>query len=524
MAKEVKRHLDLISGAAQRHPFATAVVSSGTRLTFGQVDDRVARLGAALRSQGLVPGDRVVLLADNELEFLEIQGACLRSGFTLVPLNTRLADPELAYIINDAAPALLIAGREHGQRIERLGRAAGVKRLVALGAPGRLESYDELLAGAEPDPEADPLDPALGALILYTSGTTGRPKGAVIDRAGFTSRIFIDALELGAGTDDVWMQSLPMFHIASFLAYSFVFRGAPTVMLPSFSPRAALETIQRERVTGMVLVPTMIAMILDDPCIDSFDISTLRLLVYGGASIDPPLLRRAMERLRCGFHQQYGMTETGVSSILRPADHNPEDKNVLASGGLDAVGFEVRIVDDDERPLQAGEVGEIVCRGPGIMTGYWGLPEVSAETLRNGWMHTDDLAYRDQRGFLHVVDRRNDMIISGGENVYPREIEAELAEHPAAPEAAVIGLPDAKWGQVVSCVLAGGAPPAEELEGWLRERIAGYKVPRRWFRVPELPRNATGKVLKVQLRLELAGQGSGPKEAMAEPSRLNGAA
>ncbi|MBE0598227.1 MAG: AMP-binding protein, partial [Desulfuromonadales bacterium] len=438
------------------------------------------------------------------LEYLEIQGACLRSGFTLVPLNTRLADPELNYILGDAAPALLIAGREHAERVEGLGTAAGVKRLVGLGQPRRLDPYDSLLAAAEADPEADPLDPNLNTTILYTSGTTGRPKGAVIDRAGFSARLFIDALELEVRTEDVWLQSLPMFHIAMFLGCSFLFKGATAVMLPNFTPRAALEVMQREQVTSMVLVPTMISMLLDDPAIASADISRLRLIVYGGACIDPPLLRRAIARFGCGFHQQYGMTETGVSSILRPADHLLENNAPLASAGTEAAGFEVRIVDDQDRPLPTGEIGEIVCRGPGVMTGYWNLPEVSAETLRHGWMHTGDLGYRDESGFLRVVDRRNDMIITGGENVYPREIEAILAEHPAMPESAVIGLPDPRWGEVVCCILSGRAPAEAELESWLRERIAGYKMPRRWFRMAELPRNATGKVLKAELRRELA--------------------
>jgi fatty-acyl-CoA synthase len=210
-----------------------------------------------------------------------------------------------------------------------------------------------------------------------------------------------------------------------------------------------------------------------------------------------------MDRLRCGFHQQYGMTETGAQSILRPNDHDLSDPGSLASAGCEAVSFDIRLVDDDDHEVPSGAVGEITCRGPAVMSGYWNLPEVSAETLRGGWMHTGDLAYRDERNLLHIVDRRNDMIITGGENVYPREVEAALAGHPAVPDAAVIGLPDARWGQVVTCVLRDDAPPDDELEAFLRERVAGYKVPRRWLRVAELPRNATGKVLKARLRDEL---------------------
>jgi acyl-CoA synthetase (AMP-forming)/AMP-acid ligase II len=215
-------------------------------------------------------------------------------------------------------------------------------------------------------------------------------------------------------------------------------------------------------------------------------------------------LRKAIAKFACGFQQHYGMTEAGSTSMLKAEDHNPDDTDALTSVGCDAAGYELRIVDENGKQLLNGEAGEIILRGAGLMTGYWGHPEKTAESLLNGWFHTGDIAYRDKRNFLHVIDRRNDMIISGGENIYPREIEAVLGDHPAIPEAAIIGLPDPKWGEVIACVLREDAPAEKELEAWLRERIAGYKIPRRWFRVPELPRNATGKVLKVQLRKQFS--------------------
>jgi acyl-CoA synthetase (AMP-forming)/AMP-acid ligase II len=211
-----------------------------------------------------------------------------------------------------------------------------------------------------------------------------------------------------------------------------------------------------------------------------------------------------MARFGCGFHQQYGMTETGAQTILRPDDHDPDDDEVLASGGTEAVTFDVRIVDEHDQEVPPGAVGEVTCRGPAVMTGYWRRPEATAETLRNGWMHTGDLGYRDVRGFLHIVDRRNDQIVTGGENVYPREVEVVLAEHPGQLDVAVVGVPDPKWGQLVVGVLAGdGGPTDDELTAWLTERIARYKVPRRWVRLDELPRNVTGKVLKGELRKRL---------------------
>ena len=325
----------------------------------------------------------------------------------------------------------------------------------------------------------------------------------MIDRAGMTARVFVNATELEARGDDVFLEALPMFHISAFLAYAYAFRGGTVVQLPTFSPTEWLELQQAERATSTVLVPTMIGMLLDDPVINDYDTSSLRLIVYGGASIEPPLLRRALARFGCGFHQQYGMTETGAQTILRPADHDPDDDEMLSSGGTDAASFEVRIHDPEDRPLPPGEIGEICCRGPAVMSGYWGLPEVSAETLRNGWMHTGDLGYWDERGYLHVADRRNDMVITGGENVYPREVEAVLSEHPAIREVAVIGLPDPKWGEIVTAVVVGDETLDEELVAWLRERIAGYKIPRRYVWADDLPRNVTGKVLKTTLRAEL---------------------
>jgi len=495
------RHLDLVAGPTVRRGDAVAVVGNGRRLSFAEVDDRIGRLGGLLRGLGLTPGDRVALLADNELEYLEIQGACLRSGFALVPLNTRLAEPELRFILEDCDSGVLVTGRNHAERGRKLAADLGIPHVLELGDGG---NYDEALAGAVGDPATDPLEPELPATILYTSGTTGRPKGAVVDRLGFTARVLINAVELQVRQDDVHLACLPMFHIAAFLAYAHVVNGAAVVMLQEFEPAEALAAMERERVTTTVLVPTTIGMLLDSPAVDAHDLSALRLIIYGGSAIEPAPLRRALARFGCDMHQQYGMTETGGQTILRPADHDPDDEEKLASAGTEAVGLQVRVVDDGDRPLPQGEVGEIVCRGPSVMREYWNRPEATAEAMRDGWMHTGDMGYRDRRGYLHITDRRNDMVITGGENVYPREVEAVLAEHPDVGEVAVLGLPDARWGQIVTAVLVGTAVGDEELAGWARERLASYKVPRRWIRVDELPRNVTGKVLKHRLRETLA--------------------
>ncbi|MDA8267103.1 MAG: AMP-binding protein [Actinomycetota bacterium] len=497
-------YLDLVAGVAAAHGERVAVVGSGRRIRFGELHERTGRLGAALRRLGLRPGDRVALLAANEPEYIEAQAACLRSGFTLVPINTRLADPEVSFILADCTPAVLIGGRSQLTRSAALATECGVTHVFGLGEADGVERYEDLLAAAVPDGTADPTDPDLTALILYTSGTTGRPKGAMIDRVAFTARVLVNCAELQLRPTDVHLAALPMFHIAAFLAYAHIVVGGSVAMLPEFSPQQCLAAMSEEHVTTTVLVPTMIAMLLDSPEMASSPPPDLRQIVYGGASITPRLLARAMDGFGCDMLQQYGMTESGASTIVRPADHDPNDEEKLSSAGSEIVSFEVAVVDDDDIPVPPGELGEVVCRAPSLMRGYWNRPDATAEALRGGWMHTGDIGFRDSRGRLHITDRRNDMVITGGENVYPREVEAALLEHPAVGDVAVLGTADPTWGQVVTAVLVEPAPPDAELESWVRHRLAGYKVPRRWVRVGELPRNATGKVLKHELRVMLA--------------------
>ncbi|MBW2145029.1 MAG: AMP-binding protein, partial [Deltaproteobacteria bacterium] len=277
----IKRYIDLVSGAAKRSPDATAVVADHVRLTFSELNQRVGRLGSAMRSAGLKTGDRVALLAANELEYVEIQTACLRSGFAMVPLNIRLALPELEFILNDCEPALLIGGRREHDRIKELAPTGSFKKVIGLGDSSSIAPYDDFISGALPDPSADPLASDLACTILYTSGTTGRPKGAVIDRKGLTARVFINALELESSSDDIFVACLPMFHIAAFLAYASVFRGGTVVMLPEFTPETCFNLLKKEKATSLVLVPTMIRMLLDSPAIEGFDHSSLRLIVYG---------------------------------------------------------------------------------------------------------------------------------------------------------------------------------------------------------------------------------------------------
>jgi acyl-CoA synthetase (AMP-forming)/AMP-acid ligase II len=495
------RHLDLVAGPLSRVPGKAAVVADGRRLTFAELDDRTNRLGAALQQRGLVPGDRVALLARNELEYVEVQAACVRFGFALVPLNVRLAPRELEFIVGDCRPSVLVAGRGLAPAAHAVASESGVPHVLGLGSDlGSVTSYDDVLAAAGV-PEEPPLDDSLISTILYTSGTTGRAKGAMIDRRGFTARVLINSSELGVRQDDVHLAVLPMFHIAAFLAYAHVANGGTVVLLPEFTPEAAFALLDREHVTTTCLVPTIISMLTDHPDRTRHDLDRLRLIIYGGSSIAPTALRRAMAAFGCDFHQQYGLTESGGQTILRPADHDPADERRLSSAGSEAISVQVRIVDAEDRDVPAGELGEVVCRAPSLMVGYWNRPDATEEAFRSGWFHSGDIGYRDEDGFVHIADRRNDMIVTGGENVYPREVELVLAEHAQIDDVAVIGTPDDRWGQIVTAILVGNELPTdEELRGWAQERLAAYKVPRLWVRQGELPRNATGMVLKHELR------------------------
>jgi fatty-acyl-CoA synthase len=313
---------------------------------------------------------------------------------------------------------------------------------------------------------------------------------------------------MGVRPRHVFVQTLPMFHIAANLAYSFVIAGATLVLVRDFSVAAVLDAVEAWRASHVLLVPTTINAVTQDPLIEGRTFEDLEMVLYGASPIAPEVLRRAIEVFGCGFLQFFGMTETSGCSLLRPADHDPERRpDLLASAGTDTYSFETLVVDEAGATCPPGVVGEVVTRGPAVMDAYWGQPEASAEALRGGWMHTGDLGYRSEEGYLFVTDRLKDMIVTGGENVYPREVEDVLFEHPGVYEAAVIGLPDERWGERVHAVVVarpGYSLTEEELVAHCRQHLAGYKCPKTTEVVEALPKNVTGKVLKRDLRAERA--------------------
>lgn len=489
---------DLLAHGVRRYPDRACVVVDDRALTFAETSARAARLAGLLRSRGLGDGRRVALLALNELEHLEIRVGTQRAGTIFVPLNYRLSEPELRGILEDCTPDLLIAGPGFEDVAERL----GVPWVLHLGpdAPdGR--SYEQAIATQAAAPPPAALDGRQVTLLAYTSGTTSRPKGVMLSNWGTHATTVAMGHEIGAHPDATYLACGPMFHIGHTVGFSFTYLGATHRQLPKFDVEAFTSTTARHGVTHTQLVPAMIHAVLER---GGEQPRGLQRILYGAAPMAPELVRRAISTWGCELVNGYGSTEVMGISMLPPEDHDPERApELLGSVGRSCAGTSVRLVDEGDRDVSHGDVGEVIARGASVMCGYWGNPEATAEALRGGWMHTGDLGYRDAAGYLHLVDRRHDKIVTGGENVYPSEVEHRLVEHPDVLEAAVVGVPDPRWGESVSAAVVlrdGSAADAAALTAYCRETLTGYKIPKQILLVPALPRTATGKLLRRDLR------------------------
>jgi long-chain acyl-CoA synthetase len=486
--------INLLSGlrrVARLWPGQPAILGPGPALTYEQFYDRVLRGAQALASLGVAPGDRVAVLMANCPQYLELYYATAALGAVIVPMNTRWGPQEMAFTLDDSGSKLLIFDDHLAPA------AAGLQ----VGLRLHVSEYEQRAAAAlpwqGPEPEAEDL-----AGLFYTSGTTGGPKGAMLTHRNILANAFTSVIEFGATRDWIWLHAAPMFHLANGAAmYGLVLLGAPHCFIPGFEPEAFLDAVQRYRATSVVLVPTMLNLVLNHPAFGRYDTSSLSVLLYGASPMPLDLLRRAMDHFRCRFIQGYGMTETSpLLTVLRHEDHAG---GALGSAGRPVIGVEVRVVDQHDRDVPTGEAGEIIARGANVMKGYWNRPDVSAEVLRGGWMHTGDLGAFDERGFLYILDRMKDMIKTGGENVYSPEVESVLYAHPDLLEAAVIGLPDPKWGETVHAVVVprpGRQPSTEDIIAWCRGRLTHFKCPTSVEFRHSLPKSATGKVQKNVLR------------------------
>jgi long-chain acyl-CoA synthetase len=489
-----------------------ATVCGDRRRTWTEFGDRVARLAGGLRGAGLGDSGRVAILALNSDRYLEYLYAVPWAGGVLVPINVRLAPPEILQILQDSETETLVVDDAFSPLLPALcSGPTTVRRIVFAGdgpAPAGSLHHEEILAAAAPIADAQRAGDDLAG-IFYTGGTTGRPKGVMLSHGNLAANA-LNVVSLLRVTDEtVYLHAAPMFHLADLgMTFAVTLMGGSHTFLPKFDPADTLRALQELRVTHGVFVPTMLQMMVHRPDVDTYDLSSLRAIIYGASPMSDALLARAMEAFSaCEFAQCYGMTELSpLATCLEFRYHTLEGPlaGKLRSAGWAAPSVEVRIVDaqDDEAPR--GTVGEIIARGPTMMKGYWNQPEATAQALRNGWMHTGDLGYMDHDGFVYVVDRLKDMIITGGENVYSAEVENVIHQHPAVSLCAVIGIPSPAWGESVHAIAVlkeGFTLDQESLLAHCRERLAGYKCPRSVeIRRQPLPLSAAGKVLKAELR------------------------
>jgi len=496
----------------ENYPEKVAAICGDTRLSFQELDERVNRLSSALSGLGLKKTDRISVLSFNCHRFLELYYGIAQLGAVVVPINFRLQPPEIKYIVNHSGSKAIAVDPALVSLIEPIRtELQSIEHFILISdnqQKGYL-SHEELLGGGNPNYHGPDVreDELLG--LFYTSGTTAEPKGVMLSHKNMLSNIVHSEGVYNYFPEDIYLHAAPMFHLADGAAvFSHTTRGATQVFIPRFDPRQVLETIAQERVSLLLLVPTMLNFVLQQPDIDSYDLSSLRHLTYGASPIAPDLLKRAMKVLNCEFGQGYGLTEASpLLTVLKHEDHLVTDENGanrLTSCGKPVNGVDVKVVKEDGTEVRPGEVGEIIARGPNIMLGYWKRPEETEDTLRDGWLHTGDLATVDDEGYIYLVDRKKDMIVTGGENVYSTEVEAVLYAHPAVKEAAVIPIPDPDWGEAVHACVAvrdGKQVTAEELQEFCHSQLANYKVPRSIeFIEGELPKGGTGKILKKLLK------------------------
>jgi long-chain acyl-CoA synthetase len=488
-----------------------AILDRECNLTWSQYVDRIARAAGILKALGVGVGDRFGIISHNTFRHAELINAGYWLGAVPVPLNFRLASPEIRYILDDADCKLLAVEDRFVHLMDDEHFVPWRDRSLYV-SPQQSDvgwpQYEPLLSRTEPLPvhEAAQDD---DAILLYTGGTTGRSKGVRLTHANTITNGTQIALAIRAYADDRFLHVSPMFHSADLMGTAFTLVGGGHAYLSDFTGRNLLQAIADHRITSSMLAPTIIIVTLQEPDFDSFDLNSMRLVFYGSAPMAAEWIRRTMEKFpNAGLQQGYGLTETSpILTTLTPEQHRAglADGNheLLRSVGKPVVHVDLRIFDDADRELPVGEIGEIVVRGPNVTKGYLGLPEQNEKTFRNGWFHTGDVGRLDAEHNLYVMDRLKDMIITGSENVYSSEVEAALYKHPGVLEAAVVGVPDAKWGEAVFAAIVpapGYALSEAELIAHCRQHIGGYKVPRQMALVDALPKSAMGKILKNELR------------------------
>ncbi|QIB67397.1 long-chain-fatty-acid--CoA ligase [Kineobactrum salinum] len=493
-------------------PFASC---EGVSITYAEAHERTERLASIISEQGVRKGDRFCLLMRNSIDYILLIYAGSRIGAVPVTLNYRLAPPEWADTIADSESGLIVSDIEFCEAVDaglsQLENAPAISRVSIGSGACNWHSLEDALNNTRSACRPVALHPDDAALQMYTSGTTGKPKGVVLSHRAFVSNItqslFSMPYRLNPGERTLVV--LPLFHIAAIAtSFSAVSSGAMLVVHREVNPVAIANSLVHDEIVVASLVPAVIQLLLTGvPELEAMEFPKLAFVGYGASPIAEPVLRRAMEVFKCHFAQGYGMTElAGSCALLTEEDHRralADDPGLLLSAGKALPGVQLRIVGSDEVDLPPGEVGEVLVRGPQLMSGYWRMSEETAETLRHGWLHTGDAGYLDAEGYLYIYDRIKDMIVSGAENIYPSEIESVLHRHPGIADASVIGVPDERWGETVMAIVVtkpGAALSEDELDRFCRKRLGAFKVPRKYTFVQSLPRNPAGKIVKKELR------------------------
>jgi long-chain acyl-CoA synthetase len=503
---------DLLTENALKFPQQMAVINGNYRYTWHEVNNRANSLVHALLNMGIKKGDRIATLTKNKAQFFEVGFAVAKIGAILVPLNYRLVAKELVHIINDSGANTIILDDNHGNETESiLPHCSALKNLICIGKGQEgMEKYEDLIKDymlkdlvTSKKVKGDDL-----ASIVYTSGTTGNPKGVMFNHKGIILNLINNASSRRIEPGTKYLHVFPPFFSGGLMN---IFLGVhvPLVnVIMDWDVKRVLETIEKEKIEVIGLAPTMIIFLLEYPNLKKYDLSSLKTIYYAGSSMPIVVLKKALEQFKCNFMQFYGSTETGVSgTILDTYDHvlegSPETKKRIASVGKIQKNVEARIVDEDGNDVALGELGEVVIKTPGSMIGYWNLPEETEKTLKDGFVYTGDIGAMDEDGYLYIVDRKKDMIISGGINIYPSEIEKVIYQHGAVSEVAVIGVPDEQWGEAVKALVTlkrGKKVTEDEIIELCRKNLASFKKPRSVEFVEAFPKNSAGKILKKKLK------------------------
>ncbi|MEQ8861475.1 MAG: long-chain-fatty-acid--CoA ligase [Pseudomonadales bacterium] len=501
---------DYLEFHARDTPDKVYVQFDGAIVTYDEANRRANRIAHSLTGAGLSKGDRFAYLSKNSIDFALMYFGASKVGAVPVPLNYRLAPREWEYIVNDARCRLLVAEHEFVTGIDRVRGALSAEQFVAIGEQNHdgWTSHEDWLSDDETNPNVA-VEASDQIYQMYTSGTTGLPKGAMLSQYAIDNNIRQISTALSASEAERCLVVAPMYHAAAGICLMTMgVLGCTIVVHREFDPAAVVRSLSEDAISVATLVPAMIqACLTGVPDVRARRYDSLNVLFYGASPIAQETLREAMDTFRCDFVQGFGMTETtALATSLSREDHRRAlagEPGLLLSAGRAAIGTQIRIIDGEGNEVPRGTIGEVAVRGPQLMTGYWNLPEASAKSLVNGWMHTGDAAYMDEEGFIYIQDRIKDMVVSGGENIYPSEIESVLFEHPAVADAAVIGVPSERWGEEVLAFLQlkpGEWIQPETVIDFCRDRLAGYKIPRRIEVIDQIPRNASGKVLKKDLR------------------------